>query len=320
VKGDWDEAIARFEEIVSLSNPQNDQRVLAEAYRRIGVVYIRRYNYDKAEERLATSLQLAGQLSDRRLLVEAYYDLGGVLRSRGRYLEALDYFVKSRDLASQSFDDAGMGKALYGMGQVYSSLMDHEKAIQCKKEGLGYIERTGDVDDITRVLIGLGGSLADLAKFAEAARYEEKAIEMGRISGNLELQGYAFRNASNIMLELDELDQAEEYLNSAMKIFEKLNNRFNLADLHMIRGGIYNKRMEWEWAKEEFQTAIEMVRKINAPLILGSMLYEIAQEYLKGGDQEGASVLLKEALSISTEESLPILRDKVEETIAKIGI
>jgi tetratricopeptide (TPR) repeat protein len=122
------------------------------------------------------------------------------------------------------------------------------------------------------------------------------------------------------MMELDDLDQAEEYLNSAFKIFEKLNNPYNLADLHLIRGCIYNRKMEWEWAKEEFRTAIDGIRKINAPLVLGRVLYEIAQEYLKSGDQEGAHDLLNEALMISTEGSAITLKTKVEETIAKIGI
>ncbi len=320
VRGEWRSAIARFEEVSALAHPEKDRRVLAEVNRRIGVVHIRWSNYEKAEEYLARSLRLAEGITDPHALVETYYDMGGVLRSRGRYLEAIDFFQKSKGLAQANLDDNGLGKALYGIGLVHSAQMDHAQAILYKKEALSIIERTGDVDDIARVLIGLGGSFADINKFSEAVRYQERAIEMGRTSGNLELQAYAFRNASNAMLELDELNQAEEYLNSAFKIFEKLNNQFNLADLHMIKGGIYNRKMEWEWAKEEFRTAIEGIRKINVPLALGMMLYEVAQEYLKSGDFEGASNLLNEALQISTDGSATMLKAKVEETIAKIGI
>jgi FimV-like protein len=228
-------------------------------------------------------------------------------------------FRKSKELAQTILDDAGLGKALYGMGQVYSSLTDHAQAIHYKKEALDVIERTGNVDDIARVLIGLGGSLADVANFSEAVRYEERAIEMGRTSGNLELQAYALRNASNALMEMDEFSQAEEYLNSAYKIFEKLKNQYNIADLHLLRGCIYNRKMEWEWAKEEFRTGIEGIRKIDAPLILGRVLYDVAQEYIKSGDNEGASDLLNEALVLSSEGSADILRDKVKETLGKIG-
>ncbi len=320
VRGEWQAAIGRFEEVASLADPEKDRRVLAEVNRRIGVVHIRWSNYEKAEDYLARSLRLAEGITDPHAFVETYYDMGGVLRSRGRYQEALEFFRRSKELAQTNLDDNGLGKALYGMGMVYSALLDHNQAIQYKKEALGIIERTGDVDDIARALIGVGGSLADVSNFSEAVRYQERAIELGRTSGNLELQGYAYRNASNAMMELDELGQAEEYLNSALKIFEKLNNQFNIADLHLIRGGIYNRKMEWEWAKEEFRTAIEGFRKINAPLILGRMLYEVAQEYLKSGDYEGATNLLNEALTISTEGDALMLREMVEETKAKIGI
>jgi tetratricopeptide (TPR) repeat protein len=178
---------------------------------------------------------------------------------------------------------------------------------------------TGDVDDIARVLIGGGGSLADVSNFSEAVSYQERAIEMGRTSGNLELQAYAFRNASNAMMEMDDLGQAEEYLNSAFKIFEKLNNQFNLADLHLIRGCIYNRKMEWEWAKEEFMVALGVIRNMNTPLTLGRWLYEIALEYIKSGEFDGAHDLLNEALKISTIGSAENLKKEVEEALVKIS-
>jgi FimV-like protein len=121
------------------------------------------------------------------------------------------------------------------------------------------------------------------------------------------------------MMEMDDFSQAEDYLNSASKIFEKLKNQYNIADLHLLRGCIYNRKMEWEWAKEEFRTGIEGIRKIDAPLVLGRALYDVAQEYIKSGDNKGASHLLNEALVLSTESSAELLREKVKEMLGKIG-
>jgi tetratricopeptide (TPR) repeat protein len=175
------------------------------------------------------------------------------------------------------------------------------------------------VDNIARICIGLGTSLAEVHNFSEAAKYHERAVEMGRTSGNLELQGYALRNAVVVYVEMDELEQAEEYINLANKIFEKLNNRILMADMHLMRGYIYNKKMEWEWAKVEFTDALETIRRMDAPLLLGRWLYEIAQQFIKSGDRDGATGLLNEALEISTHGSADNLRKEVEEALASIS-
>jgi tetratricopeptide (TPR) repeat protein len=140
VRGEWQQAITRFEEVATLADVEKDRRVLAEVNRRIGVVHIRWSNYEKAEDYLARSLRLADGVVDPHAQAETYYDMGGVLRSRGRYEEALAFFQRSKDLAQTNLDDNILGKALYGMGQVYSALMDHSQAIRYKKEALGIIE------------------------------------------------------------------------------------------------------------------------------------------------------------------------------------
>lgn len=319
VRGEWDQAIVRFEEIIGMSDPQMDRRLLAEVNRRLGAIYLRRSVFDKAEEYLQRSLGLAEDVRDPHALVETYYDLGGVLQNRGRHQDAMVAFRRSMELAQSAMDDIGLGLALYGIGRVYSSLIDHHQAIRYKKEALEVIERTGDVDNIAKICIGLGTSLAEVHSYSEAVKYHERAADMGRTSGNLELQGYALRNAVVVYVEIDKLEQAQEHINQASKIFEKLGNNVLMADLHLMRGYIYNKRMEWEWAKVEFADALETIRRQDAPLLLGRWLYEIAQQFIKNGDKEGASGLLQEALELSTHGSAENLKKEVEQALARIA-
>ncbi len=319
VRGEWDQAITRFEEIIGLSDPQTDRRLLAEVNRRLGAIYLRRSVFDKAEEYLKRSLGLAEDVKDPHALVETYYDLGGVLQNRGRHQDAMVAFRRSMELAQSAMDDIGLGLALYGIGRVYSSLIDHHQAIKYKKEALEVIERTGDVDNIAKICIGLGTSLAEVHNYSEAVKYHERAAEMGRTSGNLELQGYALRNAVVVYVEIDMLEQAQEHINQASKIFEKLGNNVLLADLHLMRGYIFNKRMEWEWAKAEFTDALETIRRQDAPLLLGRWLYEIAQQFIKNGDKEGASGLLQEALQLTTHGSAENLKKEVEQALASLA-
>ena len=197
---------------------------------------------------------------------------------------------------------------------------EHGGTFVLRIEGLEVLERTGDVDNIARICIGVGTSLAEVFNFSEAAKYHERAVEMGRTSGNLELQGYALRNAVVVYVEMDELERAKEYISQATKIFEKLENPILMADMHLMQGYIYNKKMEWEWAKEEFADALGTIRRMDAPLLLGRWLFEIAQQFIKGGDKDGAKDLLQEALQISTAGAAENLKKEVELALANISV
>lgn len=319
VRGEWDKAIARFQEVADLADPAKDKRILAEVNRRIGVVHLRRSDFELAEKNLMNSLGLAKDIKDPHTLVEVYYDLGGILQTRGQAKDALAAFEQSKDLARSVGDDAGIGKALYGIGRVYTTLMDHPKALRYKKEALEVVERLGDVDDIARVVIGVGGSLSDMGNHSEAVRFMDRAIELGRTSGNLNLQAYAMRNATASYIEMDDLGSAEDTLNTVSKIFEKLNNPHLIADAHFLRGYIYSRRRDWEWAKEEFTTALDVIRRLGMPLVLARWLLEVAQEYTKNGDQRGAEILLIEALSASSEDSAQNLRKEVQGALERIS-
>lgn len=319
VRGEWDKAIGRFEEVARLADPEADKRVLAEVNRRIGVIYLRRSHFDKAESYLLRSLDLAEDIHDGHTLVQVYYDLGGIMQDRGQAGDALAAFKRSEEIARSIGDDSGAGKALYGMGRVYTNLFDHPQALKAKKEALEVLERTGDVDDIARVSIGVGVSLSDIGNHAEAINYLERAIELGRTSGNLFLQGHAMRNAARSHIELEELGQAEELLAAAAKVFEKLDDPRMLADVHFLRGYIYSRKHDWEWAKEEFRVALDIIRPLSMPLVLGRWLYEVAKEYVKNGDLKNAGGLLQEALQLSDGVLAENLRKEVEGALERIS-
>ena len=92
VRGEWDQAIERFEDIISLSRPGTRPPSPGRGERRIGVVFMRRSAFDKAEEYLVRSLSLAKDIKDPHTLTETYYDLGGVLQNRGRHQDAMTAF------------------------------------------------------------------------------------------------------------------------------------------------------------------------------------------------------------------------------------
>ena len=203
-------------------------------------------------------------MKDPHALVETYYDLGGVLQNRGRHQDAMVAFRRSMELAQSAMDDIGLGLALYGIGRVYSSLIDHHQAIKYKKEALEVIERTGDVDNIAKICIGLGTSLAEVHNYSGRSN-----ITSGRLAAPREpgAAGYALRNAV-VVWRSTCWNGSRAYQPSEQDI-QKLGTML-LADLHLMRGYIFNKRMEW--VPSRVHRCMKPSRR-RAPL-LGRWLYE----------------------------------------------
>lgn len=318
VQGEWDRAISRFDEVGRLADPAVDRRVLAEISWRVGLIELRRSNFDDAKACFDRSLEIASSIGNQHVLVNSHYGIGGIMHDLGHTKEALESYHRSYDIARSIGDDAGMGRAMYGIGRIYTGLMDHPQALDAKKEALESLERTGNVDEIAKVCIGIGVTLGDMNNDSEAVKYYERAVEMGRMSGNLFLQGHAMRNLAGSLIELGDLSHAEELLGPVADVFKNLGNPHLVADVHLTRGYIHSRKKNWEWAKEEFNTALNIVRPMSMPLVLSRWLFEISREYINNGDREGASHLLTEALQLSNDKASENLRKEVEVALERI--
>jgi len=320
IQGEWDSAIDRLNEALSVVTDSTDLRIVAQANRRIGSILLRRAAFNDAILYLRRSLEISEKAMDTHTLVEVLYDLGGMSERMGRCEEAINYFIRSEDLAKSIGDDVGLGKALYGIGRSYAQLKDYTSAIGYKKEALEALKRTGNTDEIAKVNTSLGIDLKESGDVEEGLECEMKAIELARSSGNLTTLGYAFSNAAAFHIELGNLEEGENLVEQATKIFEKLQDRIVISTLHLYRGFIYSKRNEWPWAKEEFSKGLSILRTLEVPLKLSNWLYEIAQVYLEHDDVEEAVKLFWEALEIASRTGHENLRKEVEEAIASIGI
>lgn len=320
LQGDWDEAVARFREILSLALGVGDRKLMADVYRRIGAITLKRGRYEEAFDLLSKSLFITKDLGESHTQVEVYYDMGGICERRGKFQEALSYFSTSMELGRSLGDDVGLGKALYGLGRVHGQLLEHESAIQDKTEALQVLEKTGDIKEIAKVCTSLGNDLWIVGRTEESLQMQDRAIELASSAGDLSTIGYAMSNAAAAYLGMENQEKTEEMLDGAIPIFGKLNDPIMIATMHLYRGYLHNLRKEWDWAKEKFRQSLELLRQVDAPLRLGHWLFEISQVYAENEDYEEARQLLDEALGLAERGGNENLRREVEVALNRLTI
>jgi tetratricopeptide (TPR) repeat protein/DNA-binding MarR family transcriptional regulator len=320
LQGDWDEAITRYRETLSLASAAENKKLMADLYRRIGVIALKRAKFEESFELLSRSMSIAKDLGDDHILSEVYYDMGGICERRGRFQEALSYFTMSNRLARSLGDDVGLGKALHGLGRVYTQLLEHENAIEYKGEALQVLEKTGEIKEIAKVCTSLGNDLWVVGRTKESLEMQERAIDLANSAGDLNTIGYAMSNAAAAYLAMGDQDKTEELLDDAVPIFGKLNDRVMIATMHLYRGYLHNLKKEWEWAKEQFKESLDILRQLDVPTKLGHWLFEISQVHLENGEYDEARELLEEAFGLATRSGNQNLRREVEVALNRLAV
>ncbi len=300
LEGEWSDSLKMYTELLTKASPERDKRLMAEVNRRLGVLHLRRFEYEQADSFLNLSLEQAELMGDSHTLTLIHYDKGGLAEREGYYQEAIMHFSRAEELARSIGDDVGRGKALYGMGRTYGQLRDLKKATQTKREALDVLERTGDTAEIAKVCSSIGNDLRDLGDGHGAVAYLERAVELANSVGDLSTLCYALSNLAASYIDVGDLDKADSALNEANLIATRLGDRFIIAASHLNRGYLFTKQKNWEWAKMEFTASLETLREANSPLRLCHWMCEIGKVYCENSDQEGARDLFDRAMTIAT--------------------
>jgi tetratricopeptide (TPR) repeat protein len=313
LSGQWADSLKVYTEVLGMAAPDKDARLMAEVNRRIGVLHLRRFEYDEADGFFNRSLRGAEQIGDSHTLTLVYYDKGGLAEREGYYQEAIMHFSKAEELARFVGDDVGRAKALYGIGRTYGQLRDLEQAMKSKKEALDVLERTGEDAEIAKVCASLGNDLRDLGDAHGAVTYLERAVELASSVGDPSTLSYALSNLAASYIDVGDLEKADSAITESGLIGARLKDRFIIAGAHLNRGYLYSRQRNWEWAKMEFTIGLEKLTEANSPLRLCHWMCEIGKVYCENNDHEGARELFDKAKAIAAatgHESL--IRDVAE--------
>jgi hypothetical protein len=72
-----------------------------------------------------------------------------------------------------------------------------------------------------------------------------------------------------------------------------------IGTLHLYRGFMFHVRGDWEWAKEEFQQSLGIIRQLQMQSVLAPFLLEIGRIYAGHGDRTEAQLIFKETVQVA---------------------
>lgn len=233
------------------SRPSIDNLEQAQHALLMGRAYLITGKHDLALSMLNQALQFLNENGDKMSLFQCYSNLGILYREERQYELALKSLNKSYNIAFELDDFSFIILSLVNIASVYSSLDNTGKSIELLEKGLQYKDKLKNSKILGDLYNNYAFVLMSENKFKEALKYLHDAYDVYR-------QIYGDKIQTNILIVLSNIgeayalsgdfDNAEVYINKALKFAEENQIAFIESDCHKNLSLIYEEQGDYKAA------------------------------------------------------------------------
>jgi tetratricopeptide (TPR) repeat protein len=224
--------------------------------------------------------------------------IGAIHYYRGEYDEALDLWSFSLDIHKEAGDQAGEAKGLNNVGAIYYALGKYDQALDFFSRSLDLREKLGDLDEVGSSLHNLGALNFVLGRYSQALAYYKRSYAIFQELGNRALESASLDAIGLIHSSNGEYDDALECYTRALTLFQQIGNRSGEASGYYHLGIIYYKLEDYPLAAEHFGRSKSIFQEINAGVDIMEPLSYLALCEVKLGDIGSALESVQRLVSI----------------------
>lgn len=350
--GQWEECEETYEKALSLAKKSRDVLLLGQANNNLGQLLMLRGNYAKAMSYLQSAAGLFESVEDELGLARVYGNLGNLYFRQGKYGEAMTYFERSIELGYTRAGTAGSAQIVANLGLTYMNQGKYDEGIRCQEVQLDICRRQNDKQGMATLFTNMGIVYFEKGAYDDALDCYEQGLELSKELGNKQLTSIAIGCIGSVYERKGHYEKAMELFREDLELCEELGDKQGIAialgligELHSVKGDFYlaidylQKNLmlceelnyqkgiakavntlgdvfyytkEYQRSLQHYNRAIEITRKINNRLVLGSSLVEKGMVLLEMGDLVQLDDTLKDALAIAHDLGNPDLLFEAE--------
>ncbi|MCJ2555891.1 MAG: tetratricopeptide repeat protein [Candidatus Thermoplasmatota archaeon] len=312
--GRWKEAIEDFKEAERISAKEGDLGLALEAASHIGEIMRRQGQSRDSLEIFQRAEKEINERTDVSVTTRVFRNLAMLYADQTDFDRGYEYLGLMDDSTSEHPDRSERSDYLATKGSILSLQNLREEAMEAWKQAVGICEGNHDVLRLPNVYNGLGVSLYSLEKNDLALEYFNRAIKFAQRIGDLRGQGILLLNTASIYIEKPDLSRAERYLDSAMEIFNRLEEKKNSALVELSLAFVGYRRGESDNASSHIQRHLVQIKEHGAPADIMDSFKRSGELYREMGMVDRARMCFETAISISEQVGKPIASlDRLQE-------
>ncbi len=316
-KGELDQALNYFTLCLEACKEINDKHILANSLGSIGINHAMKGELDQALGYFKQSLKICEQLQDKQILAKNLGSIGIVHHSKGELNQALDYYQKSLEMNREIENIDGMVIFLGNIGEILRLKGELDEALSYYQESLEVYQKIGGKSiPMALAYVNIGLVFQQKGEAKKALEFFSKGLEIFKESGNLRRIAEVYFFRISLLIDIDQLEQAEKSLAQLQKINEQeedklINQLARVSEALLLK---MNKRAKNRADAEKLLSQVLDEEIINFEVFLVALinLSDLYLTELQLTGDEGAlqdlKKLMEKQLAIAKEQkSFPLL-------------
>ncbi|WP_081967066.1 BTAD domain-containing putative transcriptional regulator [Kitasatospora sp. NRRL B-11411] len=256
--------------------------------------------YARESENLAALTRLGAAVGEHRAVWQlAVLHLPYLLRSHRLGLLAELQRIGESSAAALGHDSAAATLA-NNQGIAYAIRRDRQ-AKEHFDRAIALYGRVGDVTGVVRARLNIGNLHYEFRELAEAAGYQEQAVEAGRASGKKDLLAVALANLALVRTDQGRHATARDLLTEAVAIHEAGGSDHAAAVAHGQLAWVLQRLGVFQEAFELSDRSLAVARRFDDRLLAGRMLDQMGMARAAQGRVPQARAYWEQAMETFTE-------------------
>ncbi|OKS85848.1 ATP-binding protein [Mucilaginibacter polytrichastri] len=228
----------------------------------------------------------------------------------GEYTAAIEYAQEAIKHFELLNDERGIADAKYSIAGVYYKTDNYHLGLVYLMDCLVIYRKYQDYHNQARAQKSLGTIYEYIGDIRNAVRAYESSIEAAEIIKDNNLISNAYNPLSGIYLKQGDINKAMQLIEDAIELKNESGDIRGLAFSIYGRGKVYTKTGEYQKAERDFKEAMVIHNRENDKLGNAMALYKMGVLYVEMGRNDEAKEILQNALSLSSEYNITIIKFK----------
>ena len=270
--------------LLDLAEKLEDDKLMTEAYYRVGSQAISEGNHREALIAFNRALEIADETNDlmmQSLILPMKINL---LTSEGNLTEAGSLIDRAMELARKTEDTDVLARALTNLAPYYQAIGEISQSVALIHEQIEINQLQRNRLGETYGLINLGYFYLSLGQFNTAHRLLERALTLARSLGAKICIAYSLLNLGLTEWRLSQYELALDVLERSEEVLESLGDQRGLVSRQFYLGLTHESANEELQAKKYFKDAYESFKMLNVSSGMVEAQAGLARLALREGD------------------------------------
>lgn len=273
---DVDKALDYYNQSLKVDRASGNKKSEAVTMGNIGALYHRQGDPEKALAALLQAYELGRQIGSKEIQRLNLGNIATLYLRKGERDRSLAMQNEKLTVEKMMDNRRGMVYTLSNIGIWYAFEGDNEQALDFYQQSLNLIHETGLKQEEPRLTLNIGQIQHIMGKLNKARATLENAVKLAVECDNKFAEDFARRYLGFVLLDLNEIDKAQQEFARSIELAESLKDRAGIAAANIGLGAIElmrsGDRTQIEGGIKEAKEARDAETVIQGMMLLAKVL------------------------------------------------